>query len=295
MKRIARLPKFTALLLIVATFTAMAVYFATHVVESATNILSASDSRYAWNDVVGWMDFYGTNTVTVGTSRLTGYASSSVGDISLDCATTRSGDICTTSNYYVANNGAGTLSGWGWNDVLGWISFSCTNTENGCSTSAYGVYINGSTGIFNNYAWSDVAGWISFNCSDSSSCATSTYRVVTSWRATSTTGYVESSIFDTSAQAGAQINSFLWRGSLPANTSVNFQFAASNSTSGPWTYIGTDGTSNTSYSPSPNVSTPVNYSFFNNLRYIRYKVTLVSDQGQTATPRVDDVIINWSP
>src|SRR5258708_2212440 len=91
-------------------------------VSAATNISATPASHYAWNDLIGWMDFYNTNTVVVGVHGLTGYSSSSVGDISLDCATTRVGNICGSSNYQVTNDGAGNLSGWGWTDSYGWIS-----------------------------------------------------------------------------------------------------------------------------------------------------------------------------
>ena len=82
--------------------------------EAATNISATTTEHWAWNDIIGWMDFYNTLNINVGTTQLTGYASSSAGDISLDCATTRIGSICGTSNYKVLNDGLGGLSGWGW-------------------------------------------------------------------------------------------------------------------------------------------------------------------------------------
>ena len=130
--------------------------------DAATNISSIVTDHWAWNDVIGWMDFYNTNTVNVSSQNLTGYASSSAGDISLDCHTTRNGNMCNgTNDYQVTNNGAGTLSGWGWNDQYGWISFDCHN-NNGCGSSNYEVLIDPLTGDFSNYAWNDVIGWISF-------------------------------------------------------------------------------------------------------------------------------------
>lgn len=266
------------------------------VVLAATNISSASNERYAWNDIVGWIDFYGTGTVEVLNTKLTGYASSSAGDISLDCATTRAGNICGTSYYSVINDGLGKLSGWGWNDTYGWISFCGGQSSNDCpGTTTYRVLINPSTGIFTNYAWNDVLGWISFNCSDPGICGTSDYKVKTTWISTSTSGTVESNVYDTGAAAGAQLNSFLWHGSQPAGTRVEFQFASANATSGPWTFIGPDGTVNSYYTVGPGVSKALGYGLHTNQRYFRYKAVLYSDQAQRLSPRIDDVVVNWSP
>lgn len=70
------------------------------------------------------------------------------------------------------------ISGWAWNNQLGWISFNSTdcdpnddgiaeNPPAGCpllgeTIPAYGVNID-SSGNFSGYAWSSNAGWISFN------------------------------------------------------------------------------------------------------------------------------------
>ncbi len=276
-------------------------YLGLKIVRGATNISSSTTEHWAWSDVIGWIDFYNTNTITVSSQKLTGYASSSAGDVSLDCATTRSGNICGTSNYSITNDGLGNLTGWAWNDSYGWVSFDCNN-NGGCASSTYRVFIDpnngyfcGSSGSASCYAWNDLAGWVSFNCANNSSCGTSNYKVVTSWIATSTTGYVDSTIFDTGSAEGAQLNSVLWQGSQPAGTSIRFQFAVSNASSGPWTYVGSDGTVNTYYSVNVNTSQNLDYSLFNNFRYFRYRTTLVSNQAQTVSPRVDDVIVNWSP
>ncbi|MBI4087548.1 MAG: hypothetical protein HY434_01835 [Candidatus Liptonbacteria bacterium] len=264
-----------------------------HQALASTNISATSTSHWAWNDLIGWIDLYNTQTITVATQNLTGYASSSVGDISLDCHTTSIGNICSTSNYQVTNDGSGNLSGWAWNDQYGWISFDCHN-NNGCGTSNYEVYVD-SAGDFQNYAWNDILGWTSFNCANTGGCGTSNYKVNTSWRATSTTATLDSSIFDTGVNGGAQLNSVLWHGSQPADTAVFFQFAASSASSGPWSFVGSDGTSNTNYAASPAVSSKIGYAFHNNKRYFRYRVFLQSNLAQTQSPRVDDIIVNWSP
>lgn len=62
----------------------------------------------------------------------------------------------------VAKAGTGdNVSGWAWNENIGWISFNCTN-DSSCGTSNYGVNINLTTGDFSGYAWSENIGWIDF-------------------------------------------------------------------------------------------------------------------------------------
>lgn len=278
---------------LIATLAFIAVY---GIVLAATNISAIPEEHFAWGDVIGWIDFYSTDTVEVSSAKLTGYASSSVGDISLDCATTRAGNICGTSSYSVINDGSGNLSGWGWNDTYGWISFCGGQNSNDCPGSvAYRVLIDPTTGYFSNYAWNDVVGWISFNCADPSVCGTSNYKVKTSWVTVPMSGTLESNIYDTGIAAGAQLNSFLWHGSQPAGTQVKFQFASANATSGPWNFIGPDGTANSFYTVPPNTSQPIGFGLHTNRRYFRYKIVLYSDQAQQVSPRVDEVIVNWSP
>ena len=284
---------------LVAAFLAFFVF--TDKAIAATNISATTTDHWAWNDAIGWIDHYNTDSIVVSSQQLSGYASSSAGDISLDCATTRGGNVCSgaNGNYKVTNNGGGNLSGWGWNDVYGWISFDCHNTTSTCST--YEVLINPTTGNFSNYAWNDIVGWISFcgNTGGVGGCsqvqAGNEYKVNTSWVATSTTGTLDSSVYDTGVPSGAQLNSTLWHGNQPADTYVRFQFATSNATSGPWTFVGNDGTTNTYYEISKDISSRLNYTAHNNKRYFRYRVMLVSNQSQTQTPRVDEVIISWSP
>ncbi|MEK7195390.1 MAG: hypothetical protein AAB655_01710 [Patescibacteria group bacterium] len=262
--------------------------------DAATNISATTTDHWAWNDLIGWIDFYNTQTINVSSQALTGYASSSVGDVSLDCHTTRVGDICVQSTYQVVNDTAGNLSGWGWNDQYGWISF--WNGNHG-GIYSYRVYID-SSGNFHNFAWNDIIGWISFNCADPIPplCGGSNYKVNTDWRATSTTSVLDSTVYDTGATAGAQFNSIIWQGSQPVGTSVKFQIAVSNSPAGPWNFLGSDGTSATYYySPTGPASIRLNYSAHNNMRYFRYRAFLVSNESQTQTPRIDDVIVNWSP
>ncbi len=266
---------------------------------AATNISATVNQHWAWSDVIGWIDFYNTGNVNVNAAQLTGYASSSLGLVSLDCGTSPSGNICSTSNYKVANNGAGTLSGWAWNDSIGWISFNCTNTS-GCGTSNYGVYVD-SSGNFHGWAWNDSIGWISFNCLDISAsfCTnTSNYEVATSWAPVAAVGMLDSATLDTSAASGAELNSIIWHGSLnglPVG-SVAFQLAASNSTSSSWTFTGPDGTASTTYSGNPDTPIPItNYPAYAGYRYFRYRITLTTNSSQSVSPQVTGVSISWSP
>jgi hypothetical protein len=266
-------------------------------VQASTNVSSSTGKHWGWNDVIGWIDFYNTNSVTLTASVLQGYASSSAGYISFDCHTTPAGNICSpfTGNYSVTNDGVGNFSGWAWNDAYGWISFWCGNTSS-CDTSSYRTTVD-SSGNFRGYAWNDVIGWIDFNCDNNASCDTSDYEVQTSWVSTSTTGTLDSATYDTGAAAGAQINSITWQGDLPATTAVAFQVAVSNSSSGPWNFTGPDGTASTTWSggnPGTTIALGA-YAQYQNVRYFRYRVFLTSNQYQTLSPRVDDIIVNWSP
>ena len=89
-----------------------------------TNLMSPSTS-WGWNPVVGWINFNTYNDVTVSANNMVGFASSSAGPISLDCGTP---GICSAQNgNYTVLNASGTaegnLSGWAWNDKIGWITF----------------------------------------------------------------------------------------------------------------------------------------------------------------------------
>jgi hypothetical protein len=267
---------------------------------AATNINSAAAQHSAWNDEIGWIDFYTTGNVNVISSQLQGYASSSAGVIALDCATSPSASCAI--NYKVSNDGAGNLSGWAWNDEVGWISFywgnasassTATPTALCQSYNGYcGVTIDG-TGVFHGWAWNDVVGWISFNCSNTSSCSSSNFDVATAWAATPKTGTLDSQTFDTGVTSGAQLNSITWDGNVPSGTSVSFRVAVSNSSSGPWNFIGPY----TSSGITGGTIALGTYTPFVSLigRYFRYRVILSTNTGQTVSPQVTSVIVNWSP
>jgi sugar lactone lactonase YvrE/Tfp pilus assembly protein PilV len=111
---------------------------------------------------------------------------------------------------------------------------------------------------------------------------------------TSTIDMLDSPTFDTGIAAGVQYNSIGWQGSQVVGSTVQFQLAVSNASSGPWNYIGPDGTINTYYTPTgPGVPLPFNYAAFKGYRYFRYRITMGYTNG--ASSRIDDVMINWSP
>jgi hypothetical protein len=212
-------------------------------------------------------------------------------------ATTNSGGGGVGGQYQVLNDGAGNLSGWAWNDEFGWISFCGGQNSASCPGSTVYETTIDSGGNFQGWAWNDVVGWIDFNCDNNSSCGSSNYEVQTSWTsssATSTVATLDSPTFDTGVPGGAQFNSIGWQGGASVGSSVQFQLAVSNSSSGPWNFKGTDGTSNTYYTPSaPGTPVSLNYSTFSGFRYFRYRVAIT--YGSATSSRVDDVIVNWSP
>ena len=275
--------------------------------SASTNISSGVAQHWAWSDAIGWIDFYTTGNITVSASQLTGYATSSVGYISLDC-NTAPGWGCSPTNYKVTNDGAGNLGGWAWNDSIGWTSFYWGNPTSDPTSSSTrttvclgygsfcGVWVDPS-GYFHGFAWNDTIGWISFNYVDIGSSYP--YSVVSSWAPTPAIGTIDSTTFDTSS-TGAQLNSVIWHGSLNGLSpgAVGFQFAVSNTAGGPWTFTGPGGMATTSdvYSGSPNTPIPIyNYSAYSGFRYFRYRLVLKTDNAQSISPQVSGVSVDWSP
>jgi len=293
-------------------------------INAESNITSTYPYFYAWNDTTGYWDFYNTQSVIISGTKVAGYASSTgnFGDLSLDCFTTRNGNICSVSNYGVCNgksathnsdgtcsgaDATGKLSGFAWNDNIGWVSFCGGLNLPGCPGNiSYGVEID-SNGFLTGYAWNDIVGWISFNCSNNGSCGNVNYAVNTNWRSTSTIGYLESNTIDT--QSISTLNSIIWQGDCGlSGTNLSFQIATSNSPTGPWNFKGPSGTSNdwfglpcrvsilggTSNScPPPDTPICVTPGAFQ-ARYFRYKIMLQSNLLQNSSPRVDNIILNFS-
>lgn len=111
-------------------------------------------------------------------------------------------------------------------------------------------------------------------------------------------GTVISATYDTGLAGGAAYNSIVWQGALNGGK-VRFQFGSSDTDSG-WSYYGPDCAIGTWYDTSPNTSTEIGCpALHNNKRYFRYRAQLCSASDCSSaganTPRVDDVIVNWSP
>ncbi len=221
-------------------------------VFAATNIDDSEPNHYAWSDVIGWIDFFATNSVSLKQNELRGYARYGVGTgtynfISFDCSASPSGDICGSVDYKVSNDGNGNLSGWAWSDAIGWISFDCHNSETGGSSPnyscgpggvTYGVKVDNVSGEFKGWAWNDAIGWISFNCNQTETgdlCKTVDYRVKTAWRPGPVKASLISGTFDTDKENGVAFNYIVWRGSLPHYSpggAVRFQLATSDCDNG---------------------------------------------------------------
>jgi len=78
-------------------------------------------------------------------------------------------------------------------------------------------------------------------------------------------------------------SSLSWTATTPANTTLRFQAAGSNSVTGPFNFVGPDGTAATFFTTSP-----ASLSQFYNKRYVQYKAYL-STTSTAATPTLNDV------
>ncbi|MEA2325343.1 MAG: hypothetical protein QOE68_302, partial [Thermoanaerobaculia bacterium] len=78
-------------------------------------------------------------------------------------------------------------------------------------------------------------------------------------------------------------STFSWNASVPANTSLQFQLAGSNSVNGPFNFVGPDGTAGTFFTTSPVQLSPQFY----NLRFLEYKAFFATTNG-AVTPTLSD-------
>lgn len=123
------------------------------------------------------------------------------------------------------------------------------------------------------------------------------------------TGTLDSAVFDTfttgSALQGPAYNSIMWSGSQNGSAGkVQFQLATSDSSSGPWTFYGSNGTTcnTTNFYDTTGTDVPVELSCapaqHNNQRYFRYRIQICSSDctaSGIASPIVNDVVVNWAP
>lgn len=121
--------------------------------------------KYAYSETAGWVDFSPSGGgVEVTDTSLLGYAyGETFGWIDMQ-----------PQGGGVLNDGSGNLTGYSYSEAAGWINFDPPGAEQ--------VIIDPKTGEFSGYAYSEAFGWISFNCKDTNICASSDYKVVTSWR-----------------------------------------------------------------------------------------------------------------
>jgi hypothetical protein len=76
-----------------------------------------------------------------------------------------------------------------------------------------------------------------------------------------------------------------WNATTPANTTVQFQAAASNNINGPFNFVGPDGTAATFFT-----TTEASLSQFNGLRYLKYEA-LLSTTDNIVTPTLNAVTV----
>jgi len=106
---------------------------------------------------------------------------------------------------------------------------------------------------------------------------------------TNATSTLESSTFDTGTTSNFYSLNWTPLSQQNSSTSVSFQFATSPSSTGPWNYLGSNGTANNYYtSPGTQIS-----SVNNNAEYARYK-TYLTTKIATVTPTVNDVLFSFT-
>jgi uncharacterized repeat protein (TIGR01451 family) len=102
-----------------------------------------------------------------------------------------------------------------------------------------------------------------------------------------TSGDLVSTLFDANPAAGKTPvwSTLSWTGSTPANTSVKFQVAGSNSATGPFNFVGPDTTAGTFFT-----SSGASLSQFYNKRYLKYRSYLATTNA-AITPVLNDATV----
>jgi len=105
-----------------------------------------------------------------------------------------------------------------------------------------------------------------------------------------TSGDLISSVKDSNPAVSSTPNwtTLSWTASTPANTTVKFQAAGSSSASGPFNFVGPDGTASTFFTTNG-----ASLSQFNGNRYLKYRAYL-STTNSSATPTLNDVTACFS-
>jgi hypothetical protein len=106
------------------------------------------------------------------------------------------------------------------------------------------------------------------------------------------TGYAASGDLTSGTKDGNPITGFethwttlSWTATTPANTGIKFQVAASTSATGPFNFVGPDGTASTFFTTSG-----ASLSQFDGKRYLKYKA-LLSTTSNATTPTLSDVTL----
>ena len=101
------------------------------------------------------------------------------------------------------------------------------------------------------------------------------------------TGNFVSGTKDANPHLGGTVNwsTLSWTATTPAGTELKFQVAASNSASGPFNFVGPDGTAATFFTTSG-----ASLAQFNGLRYLKYEAFL-STNSSSVTPTLNDVTV----
>lgn len=137
-------------------------------------------SGFAWSDNIGWI-YFGPDTDTAKAGDAP-QEPKEWAKIDLSATSSGSSDRIITGwarAFRPINPEGQTLGGWD-----GWISMS--GTASNAQKSPYSVSVNLNNNEFSGWAWgSDVIGWISFNCSNRNECDVSHYKVTIGGVATS--------------------------------------------------------------------------------------------------------------
>ncbi|HEY0174093.1 MAG TPA: Ig-like domain repeat protein [Pyrinomonadaceae bacterium] len=100
-------------------------------------------------------------------------------------------------------------------------------------------------------------------------------------------GELVSGVKDANPVAGSVPNwtTLSWTATVPANTSLSFQVAASNNVNGPFNFVGPDGTAATFFTTSG-----ASLAQFKGFRYLKYKALMTTGVGNV-TPTLNDVTV----
>ncbi|HJQ32371.1 MAG TPA: carboxypeptidase regulatory-like domain-containing protein [Pyrinomonadaceae bacterium] len=176
-----------------------------------------------------------------------------------------------------------------------WVPITFASPANVTAGTTYAIVLRGATGgdyratRSNKNSYSGGAWYTSTNsgstwAAQGQDLAFRTYVTPVSYAAS---GTLVSSSKDSNPAVGVSTNwtTLTWTAAAPAGTSVKFQVAASNSASGPFNFVGPDGTAATYFTASGS-----SLGQFNGFRYLKYKAYLATT-GAASTPTLSDVTL----